>query len=395
MPNEHANLSPSAAERWLTCTASVALAAEVGVDISSPYAEEGTDAHTMAEAWLRLRLLDADNLTEVSELAKSMIAKYGDARHKEMTKHVRGLEDFIRERLALYTSAWLFLEQRMDTGIEGCWGTSDVVVVAPTERVIEITDLKYGAGIAVSAEDNPQLKLYALGAYETFSMLGEFDRIVINVFQPRAYRGDLPHTWEITTEALLSWRESIRPAAAAALAGEGEFKPSEDACRWCPAAGRCEAQSEYLLGVARNEFAEPIHGTLSPERIAEILSHADMIRSWLDAVASRAFDLAYGGTTVPGYKVVRRGGRRYVADPAGLIDALSSEGYGADDVLNSKIKSFTDLEALVGSREGFDRIATPYVAVSEPKLALAEGLPEDDDAVTSATEIANEFGEPL
>lgn len=394
MPELHAVLSPSSSERWLTCLASVRMGREVGKDESSPYAEEGTDAHSVAEVLARRTILHGG--LPYRDLDAAMTEKYGEAGYAEMTKHAKGYVEYLRSRMALYSDPKLYLEQKVQTGIEGCWGTSDAVIVAAAEGVLEIHDLKYGAGVAVSAENNPQLKLYALGALERFGLLADFSVVVTGVYQPRAFRGSLPTSWEYKVSDLEAWREKIRPLAARALHDDdAPFAPSQEACRWCPAAGVCTAQADHLLSIAKDEFrAYADSDVLSPERMGEILDAADEIRAWLDAVSARAFRRAYEeGQPIPGYKVVQRGGRRYVADTTAAMWRLAELGYSTDDFANTKLRSLGDLEKILGGRNELDAALGSCIKISEPKLALARGSHEDPDAITALREAASEFEE--
>lgn len=389
MPSEHARLSPSASDRWLKCPASVRMEEKVpdkGED--SPYAKEGTDAHSLAEACARHHILGEPG----DEALNQELADVYGTEYAEMHEHALGYVSFLRDRMeAAGPGAQLLLEQRMSTGIEKCWGTSDAVIIG--QESLEIADLKYGAGVDVSAVDNSQLKLYAVAALDTFSDIGDFKVVRMSIYQPRIYNSDLPKTWEITPEELRAWRELIRPVAEEALHSDSApFGPGEKTCRWCNAAGICKARAEHALSVARSEFQDD-PDTLSPEDMANILSEEKGIRAWLDAVQAEALRRAYqDGDSIPGFKVVMRGGRRYVSDTAGLVTLLVNDlGYEEQEVQTVKIRGLGELERLVG-KDRFNKLAEPYIAKSNPTPAI---VPESarGRAVNRDSEVVSDFGE--
>lgn len=251
MPSEHeegqhALLSPSSAERWLSCPASIRMSREVPTPPSSVYADEGTACHALAEIEARHALLLPEQGPDAyqADLAswRQEWTAYADS-ESDMRTHALAYVALLRDLLAEENGSQLLLEQRLQTGVPSSWGTSDAVIVSST-RVI-VVDLKYGVGIQVYAAGNPQLRLYAIGALETFGdMLGVVDKVRYVVFQPRIAHVD---SEEITATELRAWRDSLIPVAEQALGPDAPFGPSEEACRWCPASGQCKAQLEYFV----------------------------------------------------------------------------------------------------------------------------------------------------
>ena len=187
MPDQHARLSPSAAKRWISCPASVRLAAAVPPEPDSPYAAEGTAAHALGEYKAQAELLD-DSHDGGAFAALEDAARDAGWDLDEMHEHTDAYVELLRERLAAVPHSVLMLEQRVNTGLPMCWGTSDAVIVSPEH--VEIVDLKYGAGVPVSAYENEQLMLYGVGALDTFGdLLGTTERVVMTVFQPPAGNG--------------------------------------------------------------------------------------------------------------------------------------------------------------------------------------------------------------
>ena len=191
---DHAVLSPSAAHRWLRCPASVL--ASAGIDRPSPYAEEGTLAHLAAElaaadafgigpAWTGEGSgFDADMLEAAQAYASALAAMAADM----------GPLTQIR------------LEQQVDTGVPECWGTADAVLVSL--NVLHVVDFKYGKGVIVSAEDNPQLMLYAVGALDAYDLLSTVTEVRMTIFQPRV---DNISTVTMTADDLRAWRDTVIP----------------------------------------------------------------------------------------------------------------------------------------------------------------------------------------
>jgi len=239
-------------------------------DAGSPYAQEGTAAHALA--YLRARREILGDLTRLEyetelvhwrELYRNVVED-----EEEMHYHVSAYLDHLRVQLEEPGSV-LLLEQRVPTGVPSCWGTSDAVVVSPTR--IQITDLKYGKGVEVSAAENPQLRLYGVGALEAFGdLLGVVESVSMTVFQPRINNIE---TEEMSALMLRAWRDSIIPIAEEALGHNAHFGPSDTACRWCPAAGQCSAQLAWATAV---DFG-PIVSDFDQEKAAYWARH-DQVR---------------------------------------------------------------------------------------------------------------------
>jgi len=292
--------------------------------------------------------------------------------------YVKLLQDFMAE----HDHSQLLLEQRVEPGLPSCWGTSDAVIVSPEH--VHIVDFKYGMGVRVSAVENPQLMLYAVGALDSFGdLLGEAKTVFMTIHQPRL---DATSTWSIGADELRAWRDDALVTAEEALGDHAHFQPSEDACRWCPAAGLCRAQMEQATAV---DFAvKP--DLLTPEELATLLPQLKSITSWCSAVDAAALDLVYSqGRDIPGYKVVLSGGRRSITDDAAAIQMLIDAGYPAETVADFKVKALGSLEKLVGKKD-LPGILGDLIVKSEGKPAL---VPESDKrpAINPNTEARKEF----
>jgi hypothetical protein len=373
---EHALLSPSAAERWIACPASIRMEGEVPPEAESSYAHEGTAAHALAEIKASLAFGKITKRQAVARRAKwdKEFEEYAENPEVmvEMEEHTDAYVALLEERMALYPNSILFLEQRLPTGLpDGGKGTSDAVIVSPVH--IEVIDFKYGAGVAVEARGNPQLRIYAFGALGEYGdLLGETELIRITVHQPRM---DHVLTDEITPLALREWHAGTAvPQGELALSDDAPFGPSDEACRWCPASGRCRAQLEAVFATDFEEKPD----VLSPEEMAETLGKRKLVADWLNAFEVAALDMAYSkGTPIPGYKVVLSGGQRRVQDQEAAHLALREAGLDDDEILSpSKVKGIGDLEKLLGKERFKELLEEPgIVKKTEGKPALA---PESD-----------------
>ena len=270
----HAKLSASAAKRWLFCQKSVGLQNEFP-DQTSSYAEEGTLAHELGELHLRLAL---GQITKAQHKKQLQAVKKSEYYNQEMEEHIATYVEAVMELYgdvkASCSDAVVMLEQRVDfsSWVPEGFGTSDVVIIA--DNVLHIVDLKYGM-MKISAEDNPQLKLYALGTYSEYEMLYNISQIKMTIIQPRL---DHISTSELVIEDLLEWGDTfVKPRADLAFNNEGVFAPGLETCRWCKAKQVCRARGDQQLELMKYELQSP--ETYSDDEIAELLSNAQGLAS--------------------------------------------------------------------------------------------------------------------
>ena len=386
MPDEHAKLSPSDASRWTVCPAAIRLEAELGIEEEgSVYALEGTLAHELCEIRARKEFglsNTADTVLRLSLWGKRVKEQGFDK--EEMEQHAEQYVGHLKRFKGEAPGSAILIEQRVETGIDRCWGTSDAVIVSPD--TIHVVDFKYGQGVQVDPRGNKQLRLYAVGALEEFGdLLGEVEKVTWTVYQPRL--GYIASD-SCSSDELRAWRDSLKPVGAEALAGSYTFGPSIESCRWCPMSGQCRARAEKVVAPEFDSHPD----LLDPEEMAEMLKRVPELRDWADKLEARAFHLAYNdGKPIPGFKVVQGRGRRFVSDPAAGIQTFIDAGFKAEQVAYFKIKGIGALEKLVGKKE-LEGVLGDLLQKSEGKPSL---VPETapGEPISSVSMAANEFGD--
>ena len=372
----HALLSASGASRWLACTPSPRLE-ESFENKSSSFAEEGTLAHEFAEINLRM-LTDVITESEYREAIKPLLAHplYGGT---EMELYVEKHTDYVLQQFTeakrLTPDAVLLIEKKVDIThlIEEGFGTCDVIIIA--DGTMEVIDLKYGMGIRVSAEDNSQLKLYALGALEEYEMLYDIHTVRLTITQPRM---DSISSWEISTEDLIKWgQDVVKPKALEAYSGAGEQVVGEH-CHFCRAAPKCKAQLELAKATAQKAFTDDEVQLISDEELIDMYAKIPLIKKWFDKVTEHLYQEALDGKKWEGYKLVDGQSRRGWLDEQAAIDVLQAE-YDERHYLTTKLKGIGDIEKLVGKKEfpvllgevvGFKKTAPSLVPESDKRPAL-------------------------
>lgn len=387
MPSDHALLGPSSAHRWLSCTPSARL--EEGLpDTGSSYATEGTLAHRLGELLLRAEYEGADITEELAEVRAD--PQYSPA----MMEHMEGYAAFVAERYADAKSHCpdprLYVEQRIDVSeyVPDGFGTTDCVIIA--DGLMDVIDLKYGAGIPVSAEDNPQMKIYALGCLLAFSLFYEITAIRMTIYQPRL---DSISTAVIDRDKLEAWAEQfLKPRAAQAYAGEGPFAPGELTCKWCKAGATCKARAEYQLELAAKDFQDA--ALMDNDEIAEVLERLPGLLAWAKQVKDFAEDAAINhGEKFPGFKVVEgRANRRYVNEGA-IARRLKKAGFATADIYKPKeLLGITAMEKLVGAKKLAELVGglIEKPAGSPTLVPMSDKRPELNTAAKAAEDFADD-----
>ena len=349
----HARLSPSSAERWMTCPGSVKLAEGIE-DKGSKYAAEGTAAHELAERILKgapaqsLVGQKAENGYEFTQDMLDDVLHYTDV--IQSLADQPGAELFVEVKLPI--NAWT--GELNDKG-EPAKGTSDAVLVQGDELIV--ADLKFGMGVAVSAEQNPQLMLYALAAFDIFDIThGPISRVRLIVSQPRL---KALSEWTLTVEELLSFGEKVNAAAKACDEPDAPLNPSEKGCKFCKAKAICpalEAQvNDTVYGAADiSDFdaPEPIHPkSMAEDGLSNAMSRVKMIEDWCKAIRAETERRLLAGTPVPGYKLVQgKMGNRKWADPEEAEAALKAFRLKTEEMYDLSLISPTTAEKLVSNK---------------------------------------------
>lgn len=341
--NAHALLSASGADRWMSCTPSARLESTLPEQKrksdSFDYSAEGTLAHEIAEIKLK-KHFDQIDATEFE--TRYNVAKQSKYYNKEMENYVDSYCVYVRSQIGEGDRP--LFEQKVDFSewIPQGFGTADVVIIS--KNTIHVMDLKYGAGIPVSAIDNAQLRLYGAGTYSKFKEeISEIKTIKFTIIQPRL---DSITTDQTTLEKLLDWMKYVvAPRAKKAWVGEGEFTPGEH-CKWCKAKATCRARSDFNTALTRLEFRDP--PLLSDDEVSEVLSKAQDLRTWVNDVEEYALSQAVEAKIIPpGFKLTTSVTHRKISDHGMAAAVLVDKGMDPSAIWEQpKLKSIAALEKI-------------------------------------------------
>lgn len=362
---EHALLSASASHRWLTCTPSVRLE-EQFPETTSTYAEEGTLAHEIAE--LKLRKHFTEPMGQSTYTRRLNKFKKHDLFQEEMLKHTDTYLEYLQGiTIGLKTVPYVAVEKRINYSAyapEG-FGTVDCLIIGGD--TLFVTDFKYGKGVPVSAENNPQMKLYALGAYLEYSFLYPIKTIHLAIIQPRL---NSISEFTISLEELLAWGEEIKPIAQKAFAGEGEFVPGEH-CKFCRAKAQCRARAEQYTALEDFKMLKP--PLISNEEVGQILERAEHLDAWVKALKEYALAEVLKGHEIPGWKAVEgRGSRSYVDQDAAFAH-LKANGIDEAMLFERVPLTVSKIEKVLKKADYVSLLEEPgYVVKSPGKPTLAK-----------------------
>ena len=279
----HAILSASSASRWMACTPSARLE-EQFPDSTSEYAKEGTLAHELCELKVRKNLIPMHTRTYNSKLKK---LKEHELWQDEMDRHTDTYLEYIQGLVHSYNcTPAVMVEKKVDFSsyVPEGFGTADCIIIA--DGVLHVIDFKYGKGVAVSAENNPQMKLYGLGAYLEYSFLYAIDKVKMTIVQPRL--DEVISEYEISVTELMEWAEEVvKPLADMAYKGEGTYIAGNH-CKFCRAKATCRARAKMNLEVAKFDFKEP--ALLSDEEVGEALRQAQDLAKWAEDLIGSGID---------------------------------------------------------------------------------------------------------
>ena len=334
---DHALLSASSAHRWLACPAS-AVAAEAYPKQDTEFTREGTVAHEVAEAVARAAVEHIKNF--------SMDVKEGLT--TEMLNCAEEYKDYILGLLSSDTPVAL-LEQRVDFSpwVPDGFGTADCILIQGD--MMDVIDYKYGQGVPVYATDNPQMKLYGLGALNDYGFAFNVQKVRLHIFQPRLNNISVD---ELTVDDLMTWAEkTVKPIAEKAAKGKGGYSAGAW-CKFCPHAGRCKTLTKTCTEYVETHSLRVAVPVLAPHEVAEVLEMEPLVSLWLKRVKDQAMTTLLNGGEVPGYKVVegKLGNRKWTADFQ-VLETLKAAGYSQEDITETKLLSPAGMDKAIGKKK--------------------------------------------
>lgn len=336
----HAKLSASGAHRWMVCPGSVE--AEVGYpDTQSEHAKEGSAAHWVAEQCLN-KIVNAWNYVGTT------VPEFDVLITEEMAEQIQVYLDYVRG-----LGGTPLVEVRVDFSnvVPEGFGTSDFVTMV--DNTLYIVDLKFGRGLKVMAENNPQAMLYAIGVLNEYGAIYEPEHIVIAIVQPRLDHID---EWEITYEQLLQFAREAQEKATLALTPNAPRNPDEKACNWCKAKAECPALAAYVEEAIGQGFdnLDETHSVakLSLDQVSKVIKAKKLITAFIDAAEKLATERLQRGDPMPGFKLVEGRSARSINDEAKAAAMLLDIGFSQEQIYKPvALKGITDLEKLVGKKE--------------------------------------------
>lgn len=359
----HAKLSASGASRWATCPGSVQM--EDGIpDKESVYAREGTLAHEMSELKLK-HYLDPKGFGKRKLNAAIKKLKENELYQAEMDSFTDTYVDFIKEKaLSFSSNPYIEIEKRVDFSrwVGGGFGTCDCILIHGS--TLSIIDLKYGKGVPVSSEQNEQLILYALGAYDAFNLIYNLDKIELNIVQPRINNFS---TWEISLTELLLWGDYFKVQAEKALRGNGELVPSAKACKFCKARDICTARAENNLSLESEIKLKP--NEIPKDKLYEYISRGEDIAKWVADLKAYALDMCLKGEDVKGLKAVAGRTSRSWTNQDEAINKLIEGGIDEAIIYDKVPLTLAKLEKALGKQQ-FTALVGDMVVTSEGKPTL-------------------------
>lgn len=375
----HAQLSPSSAVRWMACPGSVALCKDLP-DTSSKFADEGTDAHELAALCLET---GAD-----AKAHEGRAMAMGFTVNAEMVLAVQDYLDYVRNVVA-NTNGQLLVEQRLPitdiTGELDAYGTSDVVILTADELIV--VDLKFGRGLVVEADDNPQLQIYALAAYREFSLAQDFQTVRLVIHQPRL---GAVSEWVQTVADLEDFAEEVMEAANFTREPNAFLNPTTKGCKFCKAKATCPTLREEVM-----DAFDTIKPDAEPDQLAVAMGKADLIEGWLKAIRAEVESRLFAGAAVPGWKVVqgKKGNRAWTSKEEAeatlkamrikhedMYDYSVISPTSADKLAKAEIigpRQWPKLQALITQAEGKPSVAPE--SDKRPALVMSAVLSDFDD----------------
>jgi len=369
---EHSPIGASSMHRWAECPGSIKLSEGIP-SITSPYAEEGTKAHDVAAQWLRGN------------------GKAPECDDDEMVEHVKVYVDHVYSHLT--ADAILFVEHGFDLSdvYPGAYGTNDAAVYVPSQKLLYVDDLKYGAGKYVKAQNNPQLKYYALGAMLELQKHGHaIDTIVMSIVQPRCLTSEgAIRSHSIDAMDLLEFAGDLVVYARRTAEKDAPLKAG-DHCQFCPAMHICPEIHKVKQMVAKSEFAEavPAEGTVPQDTLVQALQAVPLLKALIERIDAYAYAEARAGRAPAGYKLVeKRPTRKWRNDETVALE-LGKLGLTSDDLFEPrKLKSPAQMEKIPTLKNNKE-LLEPMIVKESSGLVL---VPNEDKRQAWKAEAKDEF----
>lgn len=391
-PTEHALLSASSSHRWLNCTASPRYEAEFPDEEKSVYAAEGTLAHRICElsAQYNFNLITKRKLT--SQLKK---CREDELFQEEMIKTGEFYAQYLYEKSHTFSAKpYTVQEVKVDFSeyVPDGFGTCDCVMIG--DDTLHITDYKHGKGVEVSAKNNSQMRLYALGALKQYSAIfgDSIKKVSMAIVQPRITEDVSEEV--LTVEELLQWGENIKPIAMKAYSGFGEFRCGTW-CRFCKGKAVCRARSENATALEdfkdctiggkmtdaeklsyeeAESLGAEVPNILSDTEVADLLIRGADLVAWYNDLQEYALGAILNGKVIPGFKVVEGRSNRAFKDADAAMELIKAAGYEEAVLYERKAKTLSQLETMIGKKQ-FAEIVGSEIIKPQGKPTL---VPESD-----------------
>lgn len=373
---KHAILPASGAARWMACTPSARLE-EKFPDTGSEYAAEGTLAHAIAELKVRKKFVEPIGPRKYNTALNKL--KKDPLYQEEMDRCTDDYLDYVSSVFMSYKTAPIVaVERKLDLSryAPESFGTGDCIILGGD--TLHVIDFKYGKGVIVNPENNPQLMLYGLGALDAYRLFYNPSRIILTIFQPRA-EGDTIKEWEISRDDLINWGVfTVRPAAQLAFDGKGDFKPGEW-CRFCRAKAQCRARAN--VNTALEDFGSPNSKTetgklpipplLTDTEVGEVLCKAVDLEKWAADLKEYALSAVLTGKEIPGWKAVEGRSKREFDDVTAAFDAIKAAGVDETMLYERRPLTLAAIEKEVGKAK-FEQVAGSHIVVPQGKPTLVQ-----------------------
>lgn len=366
----HALLSASSSHRWLACPPSAVLA-DMYPPQDTDFTREGTLAHEVAEIIARGDTPDIESTTENIT--------------REMIESAEAYRDYIQEQIKRQ-DAIVLLEQRVDFSpwVPDGFGTCDCIILQGD--TMDVIDYKFGQGVPVDANDNPQLRLYALGALNDYGIAFDVKKVKMHIFQPRL--NNITQD-SMTANQLIKWADkTVKPTADKAVIGAGEPCAGEH-CKFCPHAGRCKHLSDTCLDFAETHGLGVDDYTMPPDEVSDVLAMAPVIDLWLKRVKDKALSTLLDGGEIPGYKVVEGRGSRTWSDDLLVADMLKAAGYSLEDITETSLLSVAKMEKAIGKKRAEEVVGE--LIVRKPGAPTVAPASDKRPAYDRLAEAQNDF----